>query len=50
LEDLAARRYPSPVTVTDFRLHFIPAGTEAEHYGAVAFVTAWLDREAVRNG
>ena len=41
---------PLPVTETGYRSHFIPAGTVAEHGGAVAFVTAWLEHEAARTG
>jgi len=43
-------RAPLPVTETGYRSHFIPAGTVAEHGGAVAFVTAWLEHEAARTG
>jgi hypothetical protein len=39
-----------PVTETGYRSHFLPAGTVAQYGGAVAFVTAWLDHEAERNG
>lgn len=43
-------RAPLPVTETGYRSHFISAGTVAEHGGAVAFVTAWLEHEAARTG
>ena len=39
-----------PVTETGYRSHFMDKGTVAEHGGAVAFVTAWLDHEAERTG
>lgn len=39
-----------PVTETGYRSHFTNKGTVAEHGGAVAFVTAWLDHEAERTG
>lgn len=41
-------RAPLPVTETGYRSHFMSKGTVAEHGGAVAFVTAWLDHEAAR--
>ena len=41
---------PLPVTETGYRSHFTHKGTVAEHGGAVAFVTAWLDHEAERTG
>lgn len=37
-----------PVTETGYRSHFMDKGTVAQHGGAVAFVTAWLDHEAER--
>ncbi|WP_254368252.1 hypothetical protein [Paracoccus sp. Z118] len=43
-------RTPLPVTETGYRSHFMSKGTVAEHGGAVAFVTAWLDHEAARTG
>lgn len=43
-------RAPLPVTETGYRSQFIPAGTVAEHGGAVAFVTVWLEHEAARTG
>ena len=46
----AEGRAPLPVTETGYRSHFIPSGTIAAHGGAVAFVTAWLDHEALRIG
>jgi hypothetical protein len=39
-----------PVTETGYRSQFLPVGAVAEHDGAVAFVTAWLDHEAQRTG
>lgn len=39
-----------PVTETGYRSHFMASGTVAEHGGAIAFVTAWLDHEAERSG
>lgn len=38
------------VTDTGYRSHFIAQGTASAHGGAAAFVTAWLDHEATRNG
>jgi hypothetical protein len=46
----AAGRSPLPVTETGYRSQFLPAGAVADHGGAVAFVTAWLDDEAKRTG
>ncbi len=43
-------RAPLPVTETGYRSHFMSKGTVAEHGGAVAFATAWLDHEAARTG
>jgi hypothetical protein len=43
-------RAPLPVTETGYRSHFIPPRTVAEHGGAVAFVTAWLEYEAAQTG
>lgn len=39
---------PLPVTETGYRSLFMQAGTVAQHGGAVAFVTSWLDHEAER--
>jgi hypothetical protein len=39
-----------PVSGTGYRSNFLPVGTVADYGGAVAFVTAWLDQEAKRNG
>lgn len=41
---------PLPVTETGYRSCFLVPGSVAEHGGAVAFVTAWLDHEAERTG
>jgi len=41
---------PLPVTETGYRSHFMGKGNVAQHGGAVAFVTAWLDHEADRTG
>ncbi|MFV0302494.1 MAG: hypothetical protein ACK5IP_16770 [Paracoccus sp. (in: a-proteobacteria)] len=41
---------PLPVTETGYRSQHVQAGTVAEHDGAVAYVTAWLDYEAERIG
>jgi hypothetical protein len=43
-------RLPLPVTETDYKSHFIPAGTGEAHGGAVSFVTAWLNHEEMRTG
>lgn len=37
---------PIPLTETGYRSHFMPTELLADNGGAVAFVTAWLDREA----
>ena len=41
---------PLPVTETGYRSNFMNKGTVAQHGGAVAFVTAWLDHEAECTG
>lgn len=41
---------PLPVTETGYRSHFMSKGTVAEHGGAVAFATMWLNHEAARTG
>lgn len=41
---------PLPATETGYRSHFMNKGAVAHHGGVVAFVTAWLDHEATRNG
>jgi len=43
-------RTPLPVTETGYRSNFLPCGHVADYGGAVAFVTAWLDREAEQTG
>jgi len=43
---LAPRGAPLPITTTGYRSHFLPAEELATEGGPVAFVTAWLDREA----
>jgi len=50
IELSSERKTPLPVTETGYRSHFVPAGTVADHGGAVAFVTAWLEHEAARTG
>lgn len=50
IEIMSDGRAPLPVTETGYRSHFTPAGTVADHGGAVAFVTAWLEHEAARTG
>lgn len=50
IEIMAAGRAPLPVTETGYRSHFIRAGTVTHHGGVVAFVSAWLEHEAARNG
>lgn len=50
LEITAADRRPLPITETGYRSQFMACGTVAEHGGAVAYVTAWLDHEAARTG
>ena len=37
---------PIPLTETGYRSHFMPTELLADNGGAVAFVTAWLEREA----
>jgi hypothetical protein len=46
LESIAPARAPLPVTETGYRSHFTPAAVIAAAGGAVAFATAWLEREA----
>lgn len=48
IELRTADKTPLPVTESGYRSHFMPLGVVAEHGGAVAFVTAWLDYEAKR--
>lgn len=50
IEIMSEGRAPLPVTETGYRSHFIPAETVAEHGGAIAFATAWLEHEAERTG
>jgi len=50
IELRSAGKVALPVTETGYRSHFLPVGFVAEHGGAVAFVTAWLDHEAERKG
>lgn len=46
LEVIAARDTPCPLTSTGYLAHGIDATELTEAGGAIAFVTAWLDREA----
>ena len=46
LEVVAARDTPVPITNTGFLQHGIDAEELSAAGGAVAFMTAWLDREA----
>lgn len=50
IELRTANKESLPVTETGCRSHFARQGTINAHGGAVAFVTAWLDHEAKRNG
>ena len=50
IEVSAAGRAALPITETGYRSHFIACGIVAEHGGAIAFVTAWLEHEAAKTG
>ena len=46
LEVIAARTTPCPLTTTGYLAHGLDADELVRHGGAVAFMTAWMDREA----
>jgi len=46
LEVVAARDTPCPITATGYLAHFIDEDELAAAGGAVAFLSAWLDRAA----
>jgi len=46
IESIAPAKAPLPITETGYRSHFLSGLELAQAGGAVAFVTAWLDREA----
>lgn len=50
IELRTVNKTPLPITETGYRSHFMDKGAVADHGGAVAFVTAWLDHEAKRTG
>src|SRR5690606_12406208 len=46
IEVLSPKGAPLPITGTGYRSHFLDAAELAAAGGTVAYVTAWLDREA----
>jgi hypothetical protein len=46
LEIIADKSEPLPITATGYRSHFTQATEVEAHSGPVAFVLAWLEREA----
>lgn len=46
LEVIASRDTPCPLTTTGYRAHFLDADELAQAGGAVAFMAAWMNREA----
>lgn len=46
VESIAPKRAPLPITDTGYRSHFVKPLDLVNDGGPVAFVTAWLDREA----
>ncbi len=46
VETIEPERVMLPITETGYRSHFLPAAAVAEAGGPVAYVEAWLDREA----
>ena len=46
LEIVAARDAPCPITATGYLAHHLDEAELARAGGAVAFLTAWMDREA----
>ena len=46
LHVVAPKDAPCPLTVTGYRSHFLDGADLRKAGGAVAFFTAWLDREA----